>query len=76
MKNNKLFKKEKGMNINLIVGWVSTILVIVGSLNWGLVGAFDFNLVTSLFGETTKLTRFIYVCVGLAAIYRILLLAT
>ena len=63
------------MSINSIMGWVSTILVIVGALNWGLLGAFDFNLVSSLFGETTKLARFIYICVGLAGIYRLLLIA-
>jgi len=46
----------------------SYILVLVGALNWGLVGLFDFNLVTHLFGELTRITRIVYVLVGLSAI--------
>ena len=44
------------------------LLVIIGALNWGLVGLFGFNLVSFLFGEMTTLTRIIYVLVGLSAI--------
>jgi uncharacterized membrane protein YuzA (DUF378 family) len=35
------------------VGWVALMLLVVGGLNWGLVGVFDFNLVTTIFGEAT-----------------------
>jgi uncharacterized membrane protein YuzA (DUF378 family) len=45
------------------------ILVIVGGLNWGLVGALNFNLVSVLFGIDTVLTNIIYILVGAAAIY-------
>lgn len=45
------------------------VLTIVGGLNWGLVGAFDFNLVDTLFGEGSTLSRIVYVLVGLAALY-------
>lgn len=45
------------------------VLTIVGGLNWGLVGAFDFNLVDTLFGEDSALSRIVYVLVGLAALY-------
>lgn len=38
-------------------------LVIVGALNWGLVGIADFNLVEFLFGEQTLLTRLVYILV-------------
>lgn len=48
---------------------IAFILVIVGGLNWGLVGVFDFNLVDSLFGEGSGLSRIVYVLVGLAALY-------
>lgn len=48
---------------------VSLILIIIGGLNWGLVGAFDFNLVDSIFGEGSALSRIVYVLVGLAAVY-------
>jgi len=55
---------------------VAVVLLIVGGLNWGLVGAFDFNLVDSLFGEGSALTRIIYVLVGLAALWKIVALFT
>ncbi len=48
---------------------VSLILVIVGGLNWALVGALNFNLVATLFGDMTMLSRTVYVLVGLSAIY-------
>ena len=35
------------------VGWVALMLIVVGGLNWGLVGLFDFNLVTTICGEET-----------------------
>jgi len=47
------------------------VLVIIGGLNWGLVGLFDYNLVDSLFGEGSALARTVYVLVGLAALYSI-----
>jgi uncharacterized membrane protein YuzA (DUF378 family) len=53
------------------IGWISFILIIIGGLNWGLVGAFKFNLVTHFFGEATNLTRLIYILVGLGALYKI-----
>lgn len=46
-------------------------LVIVGALNWLLVGLFEFNLVDSLFGSLSFITRVIYALVGLAGIYSI-----
>ncbi len=48
--------------------YVSYVLVLVGALNWGLVGAFDFDLVAAIFGVDTLLTNIIYITVGLAAI--------
>ena len=50
---------------------LTLILVIVGGLNWGLVGAFDFNLVAALFGEMSALSRIVYVLVGLSALYQL-----
>jgi uncharacterized membrane protein YuzA (DUF378 family) len=46
---------------------IAMILLVVGGLNWGLVGAFDFNLVTTIFGDT-MLTTIIYILVGLSAL--------
>ncbi len=48
------------------VDLIALVLVIVGGLNWGLVGLADFNLVTTIFGT---ISRIVYVLVGLAAIY-------
>lgn len=44
-------------------------LVIIGGLNWGLVGFFDYNLVDALFGAGSVLARIVYSLVGLSAIY-------
>lgn len=46
-------------------------LVIIGGINWGLVGLFDYNLVDALFGTMSWFSRTIYVLVGIAAIYAI-----
>jgi uncharacterized membrane protein YuzA (DUF378 family) len=47
-------------------------LLVVGGLNWGLVGAANFDLVAAIFGEMTPLSRVVYTLVGLAAVYRLL----
>ena len=54
--------------------WVAMVLMIVGGLNWGLVGAFEFDLVATLFGEMTAISRLVYVLVGLAALYGVFML--
>jgi len=51
--------------------WIAVILVIVGGLNWGLVGLFKFDLVAAIFGDMSLLSRIIYDLVGLAALYMI-----
>lgn len=50
---------------------ITLALVIVGGLNWGLVGAFNFDLVAFLFGVDTMLTNLVYTVVGIAAAYQI-----
>jgi uncharacterized membrane protein YuzA (DUF378 family) len=49
--------------------YTAWVLVVVGGLNWGLVGAFDYNLVDSLFGVGSIIARVVYVVVGMAALY-------
>jgi uncharacterized membrane protein YuzA (DUF378 family) len=49
---------------------VATILLVVGGLNWGLVGAAGFDLVAALFGPMSTMSRLVYVLVGVAAIYK------
>lgn len=51
------------------LGWIAMILVIVGGLNWGLIGAFKFDLVAAIFGAMSMLSRVVYVLVGLSALY-------
>lgn len=53
------------------VDLIALILVIVGGLNWGLIGLFDFNLVDAIFGVGSTLSRIVYILVGLAALYMI-----
>lgn len=52
-----------------ILDWVVLLLVVIGGINWGLVGVFHFNLVGFLVGDMTTAARIIYGLVGLAAIY-------
>jgi len=58
-----------------LLGLICQILVLIGALNWGLVGALRFDLVGKIFGYGT-VSRIIYVLVGLAAIYLIVELLT
>ena len=51
---------------------VTATLVIIGGLNWGLVGFAEFDLVAALFGRMTPLSRAVYVLVGLSALYQLL----
>ena len=53
---------------------IALALTIIGALNWGLIGIFDFNLVSFIFGDATVLSRIIYILVGLAGIVNIGLL--
>ncbi len=48
---------------------VSFSLLLVGGLNWGLVGLFGFNLVEALFGTWPTLVTVVYLAVGVSAVY-------
>lgn len=48
---------------------IALILVIVGAINWGLIGLFGFNLVDTLFGIGTALSRIVYTLVGISGIW-------
>ena len=56
------------MNFMNIVKWITYTVVIIGALNWGLIGTFDFDLISFLFGEMSALSRVIYSIVGLCAV--------
>lgn len=51
------------------IDYIALVLVIIGTINWGLIGILDFDLVRVLFGDMTILSRIIYVLVGLAGLY-------
>lgn len=55
------------------IDWIAMALLIIGGINWGLVGLFDVNLVASLFGEQSLISRIVYLAVGLSAIYSLYL---
>lgn len=48
--------------------YIALTIAIIGTINWGLIGFFDFNLVRFLFGASF-FTKVIYACVGIAGIY-------
>lgn len=53
---------------------IALIFTVIGAINWGLIGFFDFNLVTSLFKDASMVTRIIYSIIGICGIINILLL--
>lgn len=53
---------------------IALVFTIIGALNWGLMGFFEFNLVASLFGADTVITRIVYSLVGICGIINIGLL--
>ena len=55
---------------------VCLVLTIIGPINWGLIGLFDFNLVSFLFGDMSIISRIVYSLVGIAGLINIGLLFT
>ncbi|MBQ3642653.1 DUF378 domain-containing protein [bacterium] len=47
---------------------IAYILVLVGAINWGLVGIFNFDLVSAIFGDMSILSRIVYSAVGISAL--------
>ena len=60
-------------NLNAL-DWIAFVLLVIGGLNWGLVGFFNFDLVSTLFGVMSTVSRVVYGLVGLSAIYVIFIL--
>ncbi len=54
------------------IDWIAWVLVVVGGLNWGLVGLFSFDLVAAIFGDVSALARVVYVLVGLGALWTLI----
>jgi uncharacterized membrane protein YuzA (DUF378 family) len=53
------------------VGWIAFVLVIIGGLNWGLIGFFNFDLVATVLGVGSVLSRIVFGLVGISALYMI-----
>jgi len=54
---------------NKVLDSIALTVVIIGAVNWGLIGLLDFNLVASIFGSMSLISRIIYGLVGLCGLY-------
>lgn len=54
-----------------IIDKIALLLVIIGAVNWGLIGLFNLNLVSLLFGVGTILSNIVYILVGISGLYSI-----
>lgn len=52
-----------------VIDWIAVVLVVVGGLNWGLVGLFNLDLVATLLGSIPLVQKIVYVLVAVAALY-------
>ena len=55
-----------------VLNKITLVLLIVGGLNWGLVGLFNFDLVAAIFGEMSLLSRVVYSLVGLSSLWQLI----
>lgn len=51
------------------IDWIALVLVIIGGINWGLVGVFNFDLVAEIFGNGSVVSDIVYILVGLSGLY-------
>lgn len=54
-----------------VVDTIALILIIIGAINWGLIGIFNFNLVETIFGGFSVISRIIYILVGISGLWSI-----
>lgn len=57
-----------------VIDTIALLLVIIGAINWGLIGLFNFNLVDAIFGTMSAISKIIYTLVGISGIWCIKLL--
>lgn len=62
---------REGQSAMSAVDYIAMALLIIGGLNWAMVGLFDVDVVASIFGPGSPATRIVYVIVGLAALWSI-----
>jgi uncharacterized protein len=65
---------KKGGKMMSAIQRIALVFTIIGAINWGLIGFFQYDLVAAIFGHTTALTRIIYGIVGIAGIINLGLL--
>ena len=53
-----------------VIDYIALILVIIGAINWGLIGLFGFDLVATLFGSMSIISRIVYTLVGIAGLIK------
>lgn len=57
-----------------VIDTIALVLIIIGAINWGLIGIFNFNLVDAIFGAMSIISRIIYILVGISGLWAIKLL--
>ena len=57
-----------------IIDKIALVLIIIGAINWGLIGFFKFDLVATIFGEMSVISRIVYALVGVSGLWGIKLL--
>lgn len=57
-----------------IIQKIALVITIIGAINWGLIGIFDFNLVTAIFKDGSVMTRIVYILVFVAGLFNVALL--
>lgn len=57
-----------------VIDKIALVLIIIGAINWGLIGILEFNLVAAIFGEMSVISRIIYSLVGISGLWGIKLL--
>ena len=57
-----------------VINTIALVLIIIGAINWGLIGLFNFNLVDTIFGAMSIISRIIYILVGISGLWGIKLI--
>lgn len=57
-----------------VIDKIALVLIIIGAINWGLIGIFEFDLVAAIFGQMSVISRIVYSLVGISGLWGIKLL--
>ena len=70
------YLQERNDNNMKLIDKIALVLIIIGAINWGLIGFFKFDLVAAIFGQMSALSRIVYALVGISGLWGIKLLFT